>query len=154
MKKYFILLLILVTVITSCSDKNTSDVASSDNIDLISTEGIDVDLTLLSSIMVYSEVYNMVFKPDDYLGKVIKINGIYYSSYYEETDLYYHFVIIDDATACCQSGIEFIWSGEQKFPDDYPADGAEIEIVGVYGSYDELDYTYFYLAVDDIVVIG
>ena len=35
----------------------------------------DVDLTTLSSTMVYSEVYNMMCEPDRYLGKRIKMNG-------------------------------------------------------------------------------
>lgn len=34
----------------------------------------DVDLTTLSSTMVYSEVYNMMCEPDRYLGKRIKMN--------------------------------------------------------------------------------
>lgn len=36
---------------------------------------LDVDLTTLSSTMVYSEVYNMMYEPDRYLGKRIKMNG-------------------------------------------------------------------------------
>ena len=34
-----------------------------------STDGVDVDLTRLSSTMVYSEVYNMMNAPGDYIGK-------------------------------------------------------------------------------------
>ena len=33
------------------------------------TSKCDVDLTLLSSTMVYSEVYNMMVDPDSYIGK-------------------------------------------------------------------------------------
>ena len=40
-----------------------------------STDGVDVDLTRLSSTMVYSEVYNMMYAPDDYIGKTIKMTG-------------------------------------------------------------------------------
>ena len=37
---------------------------------------VDVDLTVLSSTMVYSEVYNMLlFTPDSYLGKTVKMMG-------------------------------------------------------------------------------
>ena len=39
---------------------------------------VDVDLTVLSSTMVYSEVYNMLyFYPEDYYGKTVKANGIF-----------------------------------------------------------------------------
>ena len=39
------------------------------------TDGVDVDLTRLSSTMVYSEVYNMMNAPGDYIGKTIKMTG-------------------------------------------------------------------------------
>ncbi len=50
-----------------------------------STDGVDVDLTRLSSTMVYSEVYNMMYAPDDYIGKTIKMTGqfVYYEDYPE-----------------------------------------------------------------------
>ena len=38
-----------------------------------STDGVDVDLTRLSSTMVYSEVYNMMNAPGDYIGKTINL---------------------------------------------------------------------------------
>lgn len=40
-----------------------------------STDVVDVDLTRLSSTMVYSEVYNMMTVPGDYIGKTIKNDG-------------------------------------------------------------------------------
>ena len=117
------------------------------------SDNIDVDLTELSGTMVYAEVFSIMSNPDDYIGKTIKMNGPYSSSYYDKTDMYYHFVIIEDASACCQSGLEFIWSGEHASPDDYPKIGTKIEVAGVFGSYDELGGTYYYLAVDDIAVL-
>lgn len=115
---------------------------------------IDIDLTAMSSTMVYSEVFSMMENPEAYLGKTVKIEGMYYASFYEPTGLTYHYVVIADATACCSQGMEFIWNGEHAYPEDYPPDGAEVEIVGVFGTYDELGYTYGYLAVDDIVIVS
>ena len=41
-----------------------------------SADGVDVDLTVLSSTMVYSEVYNMLYNdPAHYLGKTVKARG-------------------------------------------------------------------------------
>lgn len=114
--------------------------------------GIDVDLTKMSSVMVYSEVYNIMMKPDDYLGKIIKIGGPYYASYWEETGNYYHYVIIEDATACCTEGLEFIWDGgTHTFPDEYPEDYAAVEIVGTFGMYEEEGMTFYYLDTEEIV---
>ena len=114
---------------------------------------VDVDLTVLSSTMVYAEVYNMMVRPDDYIGKVVKMRGPYYASYYDETGKYYHYVIIEDATACCQQGLEFIWDGGHTYPDDYPENNKNIEVVGVFGSYEELGSTYYYLAAADISIL-
>jgi len=113
---------------------------------------VDVDLTTLSSTMIYAEVYNMMAAPEQYIGKTVKMRGQYTSSYYEETQQYYHFVVIADAAACCQQGMEFVWNGDHAYPGDYPADGTVIEVAGVFGSYEELGETYYHLTVDEITV--
>jgi translation initiation factor 1 (eIF-1/SUI1) len=114
---------------------------------------VDVDLTSLSSTMVYAEVYNMMINPEEYIGKTIKISGQYYASWFEETEQYYHGVIISDATACCSQGLEFIWDDNtHTYPDEYPEDYTEVEIIGVFDSYEELGSTYYYIATDDITV--
>ena len=112
---------------------------------------VDVDLTILSSTMVYAEVYNIMLNSDEYVGKTIKIKGSYYAEYWDDTQRYYHYVIISDATACCQSGIEFIWDdNSHAYPDEYPDNDREIEISGVFNSYEELGQKYYYLNVEDI----
>jgi hypothetical protein len=121
--------------------------------DSSTSEGVDVDLTSLSGTMVFAEVYNIMSNPNDYIGKTIKVKGPYYASYFDDTGLYYNFIIVEDATACCQQGLEFIWNGEHTYPDDYPKEQTRIEVAGVYASYDELGHTYYHLLVDDISVI-
>ena len=116
-------------------------------------ESVDVDLTVLSSTMIYAEVYNIMATPDDYIGKTIKMRGPYYASYYDDTEQYYHYVIISDAAACCAQGMEFVWNGDHVYPDDYPEDNTIVEVVGVFGEYEELGVKYVYLAVDDLMVI-
>ncbi len=115
---------------------------------------VDVDLTVLSANMVYAEVYNMMMYPDDYLGKTIKVSGPYYPLFYDGTGNYYHYVMIEDALACCQNGMEFIWDeGEHVYPDEYPKQDDIIEIVGELKSYKEEQYIYYYLDVDEIVIL-
>ncbi|MBQ9557871.1 MAG: hypothetical protein IJU94_04615, partial [Clostridia bacterium] len=99
---------------------------------------VDVDLTTLNSTMVYSEVSNMINEPEKYVGKTIKMKGQFNASYFEGTGNYYYYVVIADATACCAQGLEFVWEGEHSFPDDYPENGAEVIVTGVYGQYEEL----------------
>ena len=100
-----------------------------------SAEKIDVDLTALSSTMVYAEVYNMISKPDDYLGKRILMRGNFAVG--KGDDRYYLACIIPDATACCSQGIEFLLDGNYTYPNDYPQIGTEITVEGVFDTYYE-----------------
>ncbi len=106
------------------------------------TEGVDIDLTVLSSTMVYSEVYNMMVSPENYIGKTVKMEGSFASYHDEATGNYYFACIIMDATACCSQGMEFVLTDDYTYPDDYPKDGGEICVVGVFDTYQEGDYTY------------
>lgn len=45
--------------------------------------------------------------------------------------------IIEDATACCAQGIEFVLPEEFVFPDDYPKPGESICVVGEFTTYTE-----------------
>ncbi|MCR5004483.1 MAG: hypothetical protein K6A77_01130 [Clostridiales bacterium] len=102
-----------------------------------SSGAYDVDLTVLSSTMVYSEVYNMLVDPDEYIGKTVKMNGAFSYFHDENADKYYFACIIQDATACCAQGMEFELAGDPTFPDDYPEVGEEITVVGIYDTYQE-----------------
>ena len=107
-----------------------------------SVEGIDVDLTALSSTMVFSEVYNMMVSPENYIGKTVKMDGSFAAYRSEASDKYYFACIIADATACCSQGIEFVLTDDYAYPDDYPEEGGEICVVGVFDTYQEGDCTY------------
>ena len=113
-----------------------------ENAETVSAGDIDVDLTQMSSTMIYSEVYNMVSTPEDYIGKTVKMNGSF--SVYEDggTGKVYFACMIADATACCSQGIEFTLSGEYVYPDDYPEVGSEIVVQGIFETYEENGYLY------------
>ena len=106
------------------------------------TKGIDVDLTALSSTMVYSEVFNMINSPENFMGKTVKMNGVFALYHDEATDNNYYACIIADATACCSQGIEFVLTDDYTYPDDYPEIGGDISVEGVFDTYQEGDYTY------------
>lgn len=110
----------------------------------LSNKDIDIDLTQLNSTMVYAQVFDMVNNGDNYIGKTVKAKGPF--SYYQEPDGREFFaVIISDATACCSQGIEFVPDGDYTYPDDYPAIGTEITVIGKFNSYKEDIYTYIQL---------
>lgn len=104
----------------------------------------DIDLTQLNSSMVYAQVSDMINNSDNYLGKTVKAKGTF--SYFQDSDGREFFaVLISDATACCAQGIEFVLDGDYSYPDDYPADGTEITVVGKFNYYEENGYTYVQL---------
>lgn len=117
---------------------------------------VDVDLTKLSDTMIYAEVNHMMNNPEEYEGKTIRIQGNYYSMYYEPTEQYYFYVLIADALECCQQGIEFVWdNGSHTYPNEYPKEESEVIITGVFETYTEEGDSnlYCHLITDDIVVI-
>ena len=160
MKKLFHLLLIvtLIVSLSACGNKETPQNTQKPSVtggntqnsttvtDDISkpqiSNNLDVDLTKLSSTMVYSEVYNMMYTPDDYIGKTVKMKGQF--AYYEdpETKAQYFACIIADATACCSQGLEFILTGEHTYPNDYPELGSEITVTGTFEVYTENGFQY------------
>ena len=119
-------------------DPNRSDASKS-------TDGIDLDLTEMNATMVYSEVLGMVYEPDSYRGKVVKMAGDF--SYYldEQTGKYYFACIVKDATECCAQGIEYSLKGEYSFPEDYPELGDPVTVIGTFDTYEEGGYVYMYL---------
>ena len=90
----------------SISDYNATEPADD-------KDPVDVDLTEMSPTMVYSEVYNMMMTPEDYVGKSVRMNGMYVSFYEEENDFRYFACIVKDATACCSQGM--IWFIPSEF---------------------------------------
>lgn len=114
------------------------------------SEGVDVDLTLMGSDLVYATVYQMMSKPEEYEGKTIRIEGKYYASYYPVTDKYYNYCLIADALACCSQGLEFELGGDAVYPDDYPADQSEVIVTGVFETYtEEAGQTFYYCRLKD-----
>ena len=107
-----------------------------------SADGVDVDLTALSSTMVYSEVFNMMASPEQYIGKTVKMDGLFAYYHDEATGNDYYACIIQDATACCAQGIEFVLTDNYVYPDDYPEVDEEICVIGVFDTYREGDYIY------------
>ena len=112
-------------------------------------DGVDVDLTLLSSTMVYSEVYAMMVEPEEYFGKTVKMRGLFATQ--ESDGVRYYACIVQDATACCAQGLEFALSENRVYPDDYPDPGSEITVIGTFDTYsEEVDgNTYKYLVLKD-----
>lgn len=124
---------------TSESAKDAEDVSEitmPDPETLVQSD-VDIDLTIMSSNMVYSQVYAMISEPDDYIGQTVRMNGLFTLLGDEVTGAIYYGCIVQDATACCASGIEFVPAGDLKYPDDFPEEGEEITVTGTFSTYYE-----------------
>ncbi len=98
-----------------------------------SATDVDVDLTVLSSTMVYAEVFYMLNVPENYRGKTVRMEGLHAVYKDANSGSEYHTCIVKDATECCATGIEF------RLEDDagYPEGGQTIRVVGVFETYEE-----------------
>lgn len=143
-----VMMLMMGLMLGGCSGSGGSDGGSSD---AQSGSSVDVDLTALSSTMIYSEVNNMMTAPDDYIGKTVKMQGNFSVYEDEKTGNYYTAVLISDATSCCSQGMEFKLKGDKKYPDDYPEVEEEITVVGTFGTYEEDGIKYCCLEDAEIV---
>ncbi len=133
--KIIILMIAIVITMSACSTQTDTEKIA------------DIDLTEMSSTMVYSQVYDMMMNPSNYAGMSIKVVGTFYSEYYESTDTTYNFVIINDATGCCPQGIEFV----SKTDEEMPEQGAEISMIGVFDIYDEGENQYYRITTDELL---
>lgn len=106
---------------------------------------IDLDLTQMSATMIYSTMFDMLVMPEDYVEKTIKVKGWFETYTDPQTSELYYAVVVPDATACCQQGLEFVWPGTHNYPDDFPTPGADITITGLYKLLENDGITYNYL---------
>jgi len=131
MKRFTLILLTccMVFTLSACGKKNK-------------VSDVDVDLTTMSSTMVYSYVYDMLSHPDNYKGKMVRMDGDSNTTHGGT-----HSCIVYDALGCCTEGIEYLLpEGEDTYPDD----GNKITVVGRFATYTKGEGTYFVL-VDSVL---
>ena len=153
MKKICLLLtaVLLLALLAGCGEaKDTKTANGAERVaDVESTaaqpKSVDVDLTALSSTMVYSEVYNMMSSPEKYVGKSVRMAGKFVPYTNQDETLYYPAVVIADATACCSQGLEFVLKGDKVYPQDYPAEQSEVTVRGIFQTYYEGEQLFCHL---------
>ncbi len=109
MKKFFAAVILFVAV--TCSS-------------FARAAAVDIDLTRMSSTMVYSTVFNMVNSPATFVGKTMRMRGEY-TTYPVSASQTIHACLVRDAAGCCSQGLEFVLSNGK-----YPAGANEITVVG------------------------
>ena len=148
----------LINALFSCSKKTelSSPSSSTATVTTVSTpipqdKAPDLDLTTMSATMIYSTIFDMLIMPEDYLGKSIKVSGWFQTYTNPQNNEMYFAVVVPDATACCQQGLEIVWPGEHKFPEDFPKEGETITVTGIYKIIeDENGISYNYLEISTL----
>ena len=79
---------------------------------------VDIDLQGLNNNMTTAQMQSIMQDVKPYLGKTIRVTGLYEKTHYDETGLDYNWIIGYDDTGCCAA-----WSVEiagDELPKDLP----------------------------------
>lgn len=117
--------------------------------DVFDSVKVDVDITKLSTVVAFSQVNSLMYDYNAYLGKSVKIQGLYQSYSIPEIDEIYHFIMLMDESNCCQGMIEF----QLPSGSEYPVDGDTIIMHGEYKLVSFSDGEYAVLVADDYKIL-
>jgi hypothetical protein len=111
--------------------------------------------------MFIAQVNDVYLNPEDYMGKTLKLEGLFQVQYYYGTDPYYF--VIRYGPGCCgndgNAGFEVLWDDaffrESQGDGEgfYPEEGEWVEATGVLGAYEEDGYPYLCIALSSLEVL-
>ena len=122
----FALLFAACLAFFGCAKNRKEDFSESAADEKPKKEKIDYDLSNMKPNMIYAQIFDMMVSPETYNGKIIKMKGSF--EIFEASEIMgeSYSVIIYDALACCQQGIEF----KYDFGENIPEKGSEITVTG------------------------
>ena len=122
----FALLFAACLAFFGCAKNRKEDFSESAADEKPKKEKIDYDLSNMKPNMIYAQIFDMMISPETYNGKIIKMKGSF--EIFEASEIMGESssVIIYDALACCQQGIEF----KYDFGENIPEKGSEITVTG------------------------
>jgi putative membrane protein len=149
MKKatYLILALIMVLSVTGCGSKAAEEenpaVPKMSN-DLPGSEPVIYGkITEIKENLFVTQVEDIYINASDYLGTMIKLEGLYYSDVNPGGDRMYH-LVYRYAPGCCPGEI-MMCGFEVQYDSEYPEQNARVEVLGVLEWYEEDGQSYLYL---------
>lgn len=141
-----------ISVPDNSGDATTSSLAVSENEQAqeaaaakLADYDVDIDTVNLNNNMVTAQMTAINQDPSSYLGKRIRVTGVYDQTYYEPTGKYYNYVLGYDETGCCAAwGIEFYGDEVPEKIEPYTS----ISMVGTISTYDEEGIAYTFIDVE------
>lgn len=152
----FVLIITLVITFSGCKhlSKDKEDSASSKTSHSQSKKDARDDVVNITEKMYVSYINDIYYNADDYLGKTIKLEGMFLSENYPPDDMKYHHYVFRTGPGCCGNdgamcGFEVTYDGELPKNNDW------VEAVGVLTSYkNEKDgMEYLFLKLDQLKVL-
>jgi hypothetical protein len=111
--------------------------------------------------MFLAQTNDVYLNPEEYLGKTLKLEGLFQTAYYDRGEPY-HFVI-RYGPGCCgndgNAGFEVIWDENflrnvsEALEMTYPDENEWVEAVGTLGAYEEDGYPYLCIALSSLRVM-
>jgi uncharacterized membrane protein YcgQ (UPF0703/DUF1980 family) len=102
--------------------------------------------------MFIAQTNDVYLNPEDYLGKTLKLEGLFKNADYGDSFRYF---VIRYGPGCCgfdsNAGFEVVWDGGEK---PYPKDDDWVEAAGVLQRYEEDGFPYLYLALQSLKVMN
>jgi uncharacterized membrane protein YcgQ (UPF0703/DUF1980 family) len=103
--------------------------------------------------MFIAQVNDVYLNPDDYVGKTIKLQGLFMKQDNGSALPPYYFVI-RYGPGCCgndgNAGFEVLWENKTVV---YPKDEEWVEAVGTFGAYEEDGYPYYCISLSSLKVL-
>ena len=121
-----VLLLLCAILIASCGKKQETP-ESDKEIPKQEAAKVDMDLTLVNQMMVYTQVFYMIQKPQDYVEKTIRLPGTCTITKNRYTQERHYNCNVSDANGCCATMIRFNMADGNQLP---PRNGEPITIRG------------------------
>lgn len=128
-------IIFILCALTGCTKNKTNTATPVQTQELTEPNGqlkpkddsVDFDLTSMNPNMIYAQVFNLMLSPEDYDGKIFKMTGSFLKLTGQDGETVYA-VIVKDALACCQQGLEF----KYNFAGNEPQPDQNITVIGKY----------------------
>jgi uncharacterized membrane protein YcgQ (UPF0703/DUF1980 family) len=151
MRNIFLLLAVLSTLsIPACGNKT----ARTESAEAKKTEASDKPTLEIKEKLFIAQTNEVYLNPEDYMGRRIKLEGLFKTDTYVGNAEPYRFVL-RYGPGCCgyhgSAGFEVCWPESHEAA--YPSEDDWVEAVGVLDSYEEDGYPYLYIALETLNVL-
>jgi zinc transport system permease protein len=137
MKKIFVLLVFALALQAGCGSASGSEGGES--------------IVEIKEKMFVAQTNDIYYNPEEYLGKIIKYEGIFQSYELPETGENYC-IVIRYGPGCC--GIDADVGFEVSWDSGYPCNNDWVEVTGVLEEYEESGYKYLRVSLSEMNVLA